>query len=386
MKIVFSSNYLNHHQAPFCNELQKIDGVEFTFIATKAIREERLALGYENMNMYPYVLRAYEDEEQTLKAKKLCHECDILICGDADDKVLFERAQSGKPLFVFSERMFKGGIIHMLSPRVIKRMKKFRLNFRQNCVYLFCNGAFTAADYKRFGVYKNKAYKWGYFPEVKKYNNINELISKKRPNSILWVGRLLDWKHPELAVSVAKQLKEKGYNFTLDIIGTGEMEEQIRQMVNKNGLNDCVCCHGSMSPEKAREYMEKSEVFLFTSDRNEGWGAVLNESMNSGCATISSHIIGSVPFMVQNSENGLIYKDGNANDLYKKVKYLLDNPAKTKELGVAAYNTCVEQWNPENAAKRFYSFACAVLNEQDPQKLFEKGVCSKAENLKDNWL
>ncbi len=46
---------------------------------------------------------------------------------------------------------------------------------------------------------------------------------------------------------------------------------------------------GAMSPDKVRAYMERADVFLFTSDFNEGWGAVLNESMNSGCAVVASH-------------------------------------------------------------------------------------------------
>ena len=49
--------------------------------------------------------------------------------------------------------------------------------------------------------------------------------------------------------------------------------------------------------------MEKSEIFLFTSDKGEGWGAVLNESMNSACAVVASHAIGSVPFLLKDGEN-----------------------------------------------------------------------------------
>ena len=34
--------------------------------------------------------------------------------------------------------------------------------------------------------------------------------------------------------------------------------------------------------------MEKADIFLFTSDRREGWGAVANEAMNSACALVVS--------------------------------------------------------------------------------------------------
>lgn len=386
MKIVFFSNYLSHHQAPFCREIQKIAGVEFTFVAFEPVKEERLALGYEDMNMYPYVLRAYESDSQYQKMLDLCHEADILICGNTTDDLLIERVKTGKPLFIFSERMFKGGLIHAFSPRVIKRMLKTHTSFKSQPVYLLCASAFTSADFARLGAYKNKAYKWGYFPEVKRYEDISAVMSEKKPSSILWAGRLIDLKHPEYVVKVAQKLKKDGYNFTLNIIGNGVLEEQLRDEIIKNGLEDYVKLCGSMSPKHVREYMEKSEIFLFTSDRHEGWGAVLNESMNSGCAVVASHIIGSVPFMVQHGKNGLIYKSGDINDLYEKVKKLLDSPEKVKELGIAAYGTCATQWCPENAARRFYDLAEAILNGEESPELFADGVCSKAEFLKDRWF
>lgn len=61
-------------------------------------------------------------------------------------------------------------------------------------------------------------------------------------------------------------------------------------------LNDYVTFTGPVQSDKVRGFMERAGIFLFTSDRQEGWGAVLNESMNSGCAVVASHAIGSVPF------------------------------------------------------------------------------------------
>ena len=140
-----------------------------------------------------------------------------------------------------------------------------------------------------------------------------------------------------------------------------------------------------MKPDEVRGHMEKSEIFFFTSDRGEGWGAVLNESMNSACAVVASHAIGSVPFLIDNGENGLIYKDGDIDDLYKKIKGLLDNPEERKRLSKNAYLTMVNEWNANNAAQKFSVLSERVLNGEECIDLFESGVCSKAEVLKDNW-
>ncbi|NLX74757.1 MAG: glycosyltransferase family 4 protein [Synergistaceae bacterium] len=84
---------------------------------------------------------------------------------------------------------------------------------------------------------------------------------------------------------------------------------------------------------QVREEMEKANIFLFTSDRQEGWGAVLNESMKSGCAVVGSKTIGSVPFLINHEENGLIYSNDDIEDLYFNVEKLLKNEELRKKYG-----------------------------------------------------
>ncbi|MBE5733412.1 MAG: glycosyltransferase, partial [Clostridiales bacterium] len=203
--------------------------------------------------------------------------------------------------------------------------------------------------------------------------------------SILWVARFIDVKHPEHAIEVAKRLKADGYDFNLNMIGNGELENQVAEMIDKNGLSDCVHLLGAMKPDKVREYMENSEMFLFTSDKGEGWGAVLNESMNSACAVVASHAIGSVPLLMQDGKNGVIYKDGNLDELYSNVKRLMDNTELRKEISRQAYNTMLKEWNPENAAKKLLNLSKQILEGQKKLFPYKDGVCSKAEKFKNNW-
>ena len=37
-------------------------------------------------------------------------------------------------------------------------------------------------------------------------------------------------------------------------------------------LGEFVTLHGSMSPGDVRGYMERADIYMFTSDFNEGWG------------------------------------------------------------------------------------------------------------------
>ena len=250
---------------------------------------------------------------------------------------------------------------------------------------MLCASAYTAADFALFGLFRNKCYKWGYFPEVKKYD-IADLMSRKlsattvglkHPKaSILWAGRLIGWKHPDASIKAAYELKKKGYSFQLDIIGNGEMEHQLKNMIQKMDLSDCVKMLGAMSPAQVREHMEKADIFLFTSDRNEGWGAVLNESMNSGCAVVASDAIGSVPFLIKDGENGIVYHRGSQRALNRAVENLIQNPSLRWKFGIEAYKTLRDTWNAEVAAKRLFKLAQEIsYGNVSP---FKDGPCSIA--------
>jgi glycosyltransferase involved in cell wall biosynthesis len=178
---------------------------------------------------------------------------------------------------------------------------------------------------------------------------------------ILWAGRFIDWKHPELALETAEFLKKKNIRFHMDIIGGGDMEQQMKEMLAEMKLEDVVTMTGFMSPEEVRHSMEKADVFLFTSDRQEGWGAVANEAMNSGCAVIADHMIGAVPYLIKNGHNGLIYKDGDQKSLLEKAEHLVRNPGLSKELGRNAYETIVATWNAENAAMQLLKLIDRIM-------------------------
>ena len=378
MKVTFFSNFLNHHQLPFCTEMVKILGDDFKFVATEKIPAERIKLGYEDMNdMYDFVVKAYDRESE---AYRLGIDSDIVIIGSAPKCYIKKRLSQKKITFRYSERIFKRGF----------KLKSFFSIFL-NCtikekknVYLLCSSAYTAFDYNLAGAYKGKTFKWGYFPNVKEYENIDELISKKEQNSILWVARFLDWKHPEIPLKIAKRLKNEGYNFTINMIGTGELFDDIKNKIIEMNLEDCVNLIGSMSPENVRTYMERSEIFLFTSDKGEGWGAVLNEAMNSACISIASHEIGAVPFLIKDNENGYIYEDGNEEDLYNKIKRVLDDKKILEKIGLNAYKTMYDLWNSKIAANRLMQLSNSLLNNEKFLK-YDEGPCSKAICIKDNW-
>lgn len=380
--VVFVSNYFNHHQKSLSDAFYTQTKGNYWFIATSHISEERRRLGYKASFSESYILQYADCPE---KCDELILKADVVIIGSAPEKLIVNRIRSNKLTFRYSERLYKKELCrknylhHAISAWLHHgRFQKYQL-------HMLCASAYTPVDCAKFKNYTERCYQWGYFPETKIYMNTKELIEGKRKNTILWAGRFLDLKHPDDAVLVASRLKAEGYNFELNIIGTGDMEPQITEMIAQYDLLDCVNLLGSMKPEQVRKHMEQSQIYLLTSDRNEGWGAVLNESMNSGCAVIASHAVGSVPFLLQDSVNGLIYESGNVNMLFEKTKYLLDNPHQARKLGEKAYQTIANEWNAGIATERFINFVGCILSSEKNLNPYKTGPCSKADILKDNW-
>ena len=371
MKVVFVSNYYNHHQSAISEEFFKQTNGQYRFIQTEPMEEERRNMGWGQKGLPSFVMESYKDKETYRRCVDLINSAGVVIAGSAPEKMIRKRIRSGKLVFRYSERIYKNKKKLLQLP--LRFIKYHFDNYPYKNVYMLCASAYAARDYAITGMFKGKTFKWGYFPAVKKYDDIKKLIDDKTPASILWVARLIELKHPDASIRLAKRLKQAGYKFKLSLIGNGELENKIRDMIKAENLEDCVQMLGSMKPEEVRRYMEQSEIFLFTSDFNEGWGAVLNESMNSACAVVASHAIGSVPFLINDGENGFIYKNGDEDDLFNKVKFLLDNPEKRKEMSLNAYKTMAETWNAENAVKKFLKLIIGVFVEK--KLSIEGGPC-----------
>ena len=112
---------------------------------------------------------------------------------------------------------------------------------------------------------------------------------------------------------------------------------------------------------------------------------MLNEAMNSGCAVVASHAMGAAPYLVRDGENGLLYRSGDADMLYRKVKALLDAPEKQAALGREAYRTMIKTWNARVSAERLVALTSALLLGEKTPALYEDGPCSVAKAIAERY-
>ena len=387
MKVVFYSNFLTHHQVPFCLEMQKRLGDDFKFVSTIQIPKWRLDLGFKDLDKeYYFVVRAYENEEQKERAKRLAVESDVVIIGSIPDDLITERLKQDKITFRYRYRIFifpDGFFKTIFSKEKIKLFYNRHIKYRKNKnLYMLAANAYGPNDFNKYGLYKNKIYKWGYFLPLN-YYDVEKLIEEKEQNKkieIVWVARFIKWKHPETVVKLAKRLKEQNYNFNIKMVGTGKLEEKIKELIKTNKLEDVLTVVGQVPSDEVKKYYEKANIFIATSGSNEGWGAVMNEAMNGACAVIANQKMGSAPFLITQGENGLMYN--NFKELENNVKTLIENKELRKKIAINGYKFITEKWTAEVAANNIIELFESIVNGKEYK--IKDGPASIAENYQKN--
>ncbi len=362
MKITMISNYINHHQIPFCRELYQSPGVDFRFIQTEPMEEERIAMGWGlDAEKLPYVLFLDRDGQE---CEDWIRDSELLLAGwTRQENLLKERLEGGRITIRISERLYREGQWKVISPRGLLHKYREHTRYRRKNVFLLCAGAYVASDFSLVKAYPGKMFCFGYFPEMREYTQEELCRNHPWPEEangqvirLVWAGRFLPLKHPEQVIFLARELKKDGYRFHIDLIGGGPMEEELKEETIRKGLEKEITFHGFLSPEGVREIMEKSHIHLFTSNHLEGWGAVVNEAMNSGCVEVINVEAGAGPFLVKHGGNGLFYRGSDPTDLLRQVRYLLEHPAEGMRMGLAAYETIRREWNAPEAARRLLNF------------------------------
>ena len=158
------------------------------------------------------------------------------------------------------------------------------------------------------------------------------------------------------------------------MLGTGALEEKIRRQVKEQHLDDVIDIVGQVPSNKVKDYMEKANIFIGTSDSFEGWGAVINESMNAACSIVANEKMGSVPFLIGNNDRGFMYK--NYQDLENKVKLLMNDKNLRAKISKNAYNYITTKWTGEIAAENIIEMFNCVINNKDVT--IKEGPASKA--------
>ena len=171
---------------------------------------------------------------------------------------------------------------------------------------------------------------------------------QKKRFTICMLGRLNTQKRHDRAISVAKTLKELGYDFELWIIGDGELREKLENQIIEAGLQDVVKLKGFINPPYSM--LAQADIFLNTSEA-EGFSLVVAEAFCLGIPVVSTNVSGPRE-LLGDSEYGILTSQ-EEKDIASAVRTMMDNSLLRKHYSVMSL-TRSQMFNVDASMSAFY--------------------------------
>lgn len=149
---------------------------------------------------------------------------------------------------------------------------------------------------------------------------LSDKTFEKPKMTICMTGRLNQQKRYDRALEVMKMLKNDGVDVELWILGTGELEAELKEQANKLGIAETCRFCGFVRPPYP--YMKAADIYLSTSEA-EGYPLVLCEALCLGLPVVATDITGAHEIL-EESKYGLLVKE-NVDDIYQGVKRMIEN-------------------------------------------------------------
>jgi len=180
------------------------------------------------------------------------------------------------------------------------------------------------------------------------YNNWPELTNKVViPNSLSYfpvfssscenkqviaVGRYTWQKGFDLLLRSWKQVHDKHPSWILNIYGSGERDEYIRQ-VHELKLSAVVNCHSAVN--NIYEKYHESSIFVLSS-RYEGFGLVIVEAMAAGLPVVSFNCPCGPSDIIRSGEDGLLIENGDIDKMADAICWMIEHPEERCQYGKQA--------------------------------------------------
>lgn len=188
-----------------------------------------------------------------------------------------------------------------------------------------------------------------------------------RAPTIVSVGRLVEKKGLSDLVDACSILKGRGVDFSCRIVGTGELEQPLREQILSLNLGDWVSLDGPRPQAEVAELVQSASVLaapcVVGRDGNrDGLPTVLLEAMALGTPCVSTDVTG-IPEVVRHRETGLIVRQHDASDLAEALAELLTNPGLRIELATAGRKLIEDGFDiVKNAAEQRGLFATRPIS------------------------
>ncbi|MEM7187462.1 MAG: glycosyltransferase [Bacteroidota bacterium] len=155
---------------------------------------------------------------------------------------------------------------------------------------------------------------------------------------ILFCGRLVPFKGPDLAIEILRSLVERGNDVHLTLVGTGPLLETVSALIETYGLREHVSLKGAMSQDDIKRLMDNSHLFLLPGiheepgGRAENQGLVIQEAQAMKLPVVVSDA-GGMKYGLVDGETGFVVKEKDVPGFVEKLELLINDTTLRTEMG-----------------------------------------------------
>lgn len=147
---------------------------------------------------------------------------------------------------------------------------------------------------------------------------------------ILNIGSLQPYKgHPYL-IEACALLRDRGVPFRCRIIGAGEDEAALQQLIDQQGLTQQVILLGAQPETAVAQFLQEAHCYVQPSivtplGKKEGIPVALMEALATGLPTVATDLSG-VPELIRHNETGYLVPPANAQALADALQHVYMTP------------------------------------------------------------
>lgn len=211
---------------------------------------------------------------------------------------------------------------------------------------------------------RSQLYRWCDFKDWPKIQEVHCTVDKElteKPavpiqtsNAFISIGRLCEQKGQMLMLRAAALLKQEDVDFSIALIGDGELREEIERFIEQENLNNNIQLLGWQSTAQIIETFDRSSVLLLPSFA-EGLPVVIMESYARSKPVLSTYIAG-IPELVAD-DSGWLVPAGDIQALAQTMKKIITTPVgDLQELGECGHQKILERHDSLKEAEKLLKY------------------------------
>ena len=157
----------------------------------------------------------------------------------------------------------------------------------------------------------------------------------------------------------------KNIPIKIKIFGDGPLFKKLK----KNNHN--VEFYGNCSIDRISEEIKNSKFLIFPSEWYEPMGMTILEAFRAGTLVLASNI-GSIPSIIKDGYNGILFNPGDAIDIQNKIKWILNNSKKCNEIVANAFNDFNQKYSDEINYKSLIKIYEDTINVKNLNIILDK--------------